>query len=113
MTIEVVNRRLSFEFSQDQRLRLVYIGRGSVWGNPFPMKNKSMSERLRVIDEFEDYLLESPHLLSKLPSLSSKVLSCFCAPLPCHGHVLAHYSESLISTGRLPVSPVVFPKAPW
>lgn len=32
---------------------IVYIGRGSVWGNPFAMKDKSDEGRTRVIKALE------------------------------------------------------------
>lgn len=32
----------------------VYIRRGSKWGNPFNMRNKSDEERNRVCDEYEN-----------------------------------------------------------
>jgi hypothetical protein len=60
----------------------VYIGRGSPWGNPFPIK--SDWSRDRVCDAFEDHVL--PDL--DVEPLRGKVLVCFCAPLRCHGHAI-------------------------
>ena len=34
----------------------IYIGRGSKFGNPYPMKNKSDEERIRVILLYKKYL---------------------------------------------------------
>lgn len=91
----------------------VYIGRGSKWGNPFPMRGRGDAERRRVVLAYESHLLSNPRLLRDLPELQGKVLQCFCAPLPCHGHVLAHYADALSRTGRLPLrtaASVIYPQ---
>jgi hypothetical protein len=81
----------------------VYIGRGSYWGNPFPMRSKSLAERKRVVEEFRQYLWKK--VLDKDPDLEKNTLklleqekqygtvflSCFCSPLDCHGNVLVNY----------------------
>ena len=70
----------------------VYIGRGSVWGNPYVMKDQSHKERVRVITEYRTYLWEQIRLgkvtLEMLKELDGKRLGCFCAPKACHGDVL-------------------------
>ena len=71
----------------------VYIGRPSIWGNPFEIgKDGTRSE---VIRKFEDWILYSPdaqHLRVQLPSLTNKILGCWCAPKACHGDVLVNLS---------------------
>ena len=77
----------------------VYIGRASAgsphgttaqWGNPFVMRSKSAAERKRVVDEYKVWLLAQPDMVARArKELKGKVLGCWCAPLPCHGHVLA------------------------
>lgn len=66
----------------------VYIGRGSRWGNPFPMKENTKAERDRVCDEYEKYFWESD-LVNHLDELRGKKLGCFCKPKRCHGDFLA------------------------
>lgn len=70
----------------------VYIGRGSKWGNPFPMKNKSDEERSRVIEEYRKHLwnqISSGEItIYELLELDGKVLGCFCKPKACHGDVI-------------------------
>lgn len=66
----------------------VYIGRGSKWGNPFPMENKSDEERDRVCDLYEEYFWNS-NLKNDLSELKGKVLGCYCKPKRCHGDFLA------------------------
>lgn len=69
----------------------IYIGRGSIWGNPFIIGKDGNREE--VIEKYEEYLVNSPELLKKLPELRGKTLACFCAPKACHGDVLAKYAS--------------------
>lgn len=71
----------------------VYIGRGSKWGNPFVMQNKSDQERDRVIELYHNYLFESG-LINDISELRGKVLGCFCKPKRCHGDILAYYANN-------------------
>jgi hypothetical protein len=71
----------------------VYIGRGSIWGNPFVMGKDG--DRETVIKKYEIYLLQSPNLMSRLHELKGKVLCCFCHPKGCHGHILARYADEI------------------
>jgi hypothetical protein len=64
----------------------VYIGRGSKWGNPFPIEGRITREK--AIAMYEVYIRRNPRLLADLPELLGKVLGCYCHPLPCHGEVL-------------------------
>lgn len=76
---------------------IVYIGRGSVWGNPYPMRNQSEDERSRVIDKFKGHLWKMiqkgdiTHAM--LLGLDGKRLACYCAPKACHGDVLVKAIE--------------------
>jgi len=64
----------------------VFIGRGSKWGNPFPIEGKITREK--AIAMYEVYIRRNPKLLAALPELVGKMLGCYCHPLPCHGDVL-------------------------
>lgn len=68
----------------------VYIGRGSIWGNPFVMKDES--QRTKVIElyrEHLDHLIQSNRVtLEMLVELDGKTLACFCKPNACHGDVI-------------------------
>lgn len=57
----------------------VYCGRGSPWGNPFPII-KGQATRDQVCDRFRDEIL--PHL--DVTPLKGKDLVCFCKPARCH-----------------------------
>jgi hypothetical protein len=71
----------------------VYIGRPSIWGNPFSHKagtlaNYKVKNRKEAIEKYREYLLNSPELLARLPELKGKTLGCWCKPQACHGDVL-------------------------
>ena len=69
----------------------VYIGRGSIWGNPFMIGKDG--DRDEVIKKYKDRILKKPELLKRLPELKGKVLGCYCKPLACHGDVLVELLE--------------------
>jgi hypothetical protein len=76
----------------------VYIGRPSVWGNPFShLQGKgsvAVSTRELAIDAFERMMrdmieIDADHVLETyLRPIAGKVLGCWCAPKACHGDVL-------------------------
>lgn len=71
----------------------VYIGRPSKWGNPFrsgvTRVGPNIIGRMEAIALYREWIQSQPQLLAALPELRGKVLGCWCAPLPCHGDVLA------------------------
>ena len=72
----------------------IYIGRPSIWGNPFIIGRDG--DRATVIRKYAAWLLMQPHLLARLGELQGNRLACFCAPLPCHGHVLARLADTQV-----------------
>lgn len=70
----------------------VYIGRPSVWGNPFIIGRDGT--RTEVIRKYEEWLRAQPYLVARVKQeLAGKVLGCWCAPAACHGDVLVRISE--------------------
>lgn len=72
---------------------IVYIGRGSVWGNPYPMKDpKDKDERIYVIEAYRQWLWNQIRLRrvtkEMLLELDGKRLACYCSPQACHGDIL-------------------------
>jgi len=69
----------------------VYIGRGSMWGNPFKMESEA--DRERVIQAYKEYLKKAITLgeisILDLKTLKGKRLGCYCKPKACHGDILA------------------------
>lgn len=75
----------------------VLVARPTRWGNPFRLRDN----RDRVIAKFARYLLGEPTLLSALPELLGLRIACYCAPLRCHGHVLAALVDKRVEETEL------------
>ena len=82
----VLNRR-----TNDYGDNRIYVGRPTIWGNPFVIGPDGSREE--VIAKYEAYLLSSPGLLSRLGELKGKHLVCWCAPLGCHADVLIRHAN--------------------
>jgi hypothetical protein len=66
----------------------VYIGRPSIWGNPFAMASKA--DRNFACDQFEMYIVTQPELIARAKrELKGQNLICYCAQADgktrCHG----------------------------
>ena len=73
----------------------VYIGRPSIYGNPFshlpdtPAKFR-VASREEAIAKFEKWFRNQPELIARAKrELRGKTLGCWCFPKPCHGNILA------------------------
>jgi hypothetical protein len=70
----------------------VYIGRGSIWGNPYVMKDNSDTARDTVIEQYRKHLINQLKTgeitIEQLRALDGKKLGCFCKPKNCHGDVI-------------------------
>jgi hypothetical protein len=77
----------------------VYIGRPSIWGNPFSHHVRTKAQyqvatREEAIQKFEEWFLARPDMVSRARvELRAKVLGCWCSPLSCHGDVLARIAN--------------------
>lgn len=69
----------------------VYIGRGSIWGNPFIIGRDGT--RLEVVEKYRDWIIMQPKLMAQLHTLQDKRLGCYCYPKACHGDVLVALLE--------------------
>ena len=69
----------------------IYIGRGSKWGNPH--KIGVGCDRMTSIRRYFDDLRKNQKLIDGTVELQGKILGCYCAPLPCHGHILATLAD--------------------
>jgi len=71
----------------------VRIDRRSKWGNPFRIGVDG--DRAQVIALYRASLRELPTIVvtALRAELRGKMLGCWCAPLPCHGDVLAAVAE--------------------
>lgn len=71
----------------------VYIGRPSVWGNPFSHKQGTLAKfqvksREEAVAAYRTWILTQPQLMARLHELKGKTLGCWCKPASCHGDVL-------------------------
>lgn len=93
--ITVANKRTHQATGRD-----VYIGRPSVLGNPFShlpntLAQYAVSTRSEAVSRYRDYLEnrlqeQDAVILRALEAIpDDAVLVCWCAPLSCHGHVIA------------------------
>ena len=70
-----------------KRNLVVYIDRGTIFGNPFVMPGDG--DRDDVCDAYADhYLTHKPTISAKLETLRGKLLVCHCYPDRCHGQSL-------------------------
>lgn len=92
---EVINYRDRHEYDASQ---LIYIGRGSIWGNPYRIGQDGTREE--VIEKYRDHLAsqirEGKITGEDILSLQGKKLVCFCKPEPCHGDVLVKAIEYML-----------------
>lgn len=66
----------------------VYVGRPSVYGNPFIIGRDGTRDE--VVEKYRSYLLSRPLLVERVKrELAGKRLGCYCYPLNCHATVLA------------------------
>ena len=102
MTTVINKRARSFEPNANQR----YIGRGSIWGNPFthlPLSRTKAQFQVKTEEEsivcfeswFRERLSNDLNLRQKLLELDGHELVCYCKPAPCHGDVLIKLIEEL------------------
>lgn len=85
MATEVVNK---YKEKYD-----VYIGRGSLWGNPFIIGEHGTREEVIAQYKiyFDDKILNDPKFKEETLKLNGKKLGCFCAPKPCHGDIIKEW----------------------
>jgi len=74
----------------------VYVGRPTIYGNPFRIGLDGTREE--VIEKYRDYFYGRLKIDEKFRVAVSKLenaesLCCWCAPLPCHADVIAKYLE--------------------
>ncbi|MFJ8582651.1 DUF4326 domain-containing protein [Micromonospora sp. NPDC093277] len=79
---------------------VVYVGRPTRWGNPFPATTPTPAGRAEAVARYRAWLAEQPDLIvAARADLAGKTLACWCPPgQPCHADVLltvANTSEDL------------------
>lgn len=93
MTTQVVNKYKVCITDPD----IVYIGRGSIYGNPYSHKDGTKAQfkvgtRDEAVDKYRSWLWvqirEGAITKEMLLELDSKRLACYCSPQRCHGDIL-------------------------
>lgn len=85
----------------------IYIGRGSLYGNPFSTKAskhdvRQVESKEEAIEKYKEMWLRRleshpEHTMKLLLKLKGKRLGCFCKPSKCHGDVLVELIELIES----------------
>ena len=72
----------------------VYIGRPSIFGNPFVVGVDGT--RKEVIEKYRHHLAINKDLRKKvIEELRGKDLVCWCSPKPCHGDILLEIANGV------------------
>lgn len=87
----------------------VYIGRGSVWGNPFSHLPETkaqyiVKDRDQSVSAYRHYLWHQMDqgfiTIEMLRNLNGKRLGCFCKPQACHGDIIVKAVEWAMKQDR-------------
>lgn len=89
--VKVVNRDKGEDYD-------VYIGRGSVWGNPYRIGHDG--DREEVIRKYEydfqrKFLKAFENFEKNSKKINGRILACHCKPYACHGDVIAKFFNSI------------------
>jgi len=69
------------------RIHTVYIGRPTIYGNPFIIGEDGT--RIQVIKKFEKFARSNEGMLHAIDQLKKDdILGCHCKPRKCHGDVI-------------------------
>lgn len=80
----------------------VYVGRPTIFGNPFSHLDKpglssfkvgSRAEAIEKYSELFEEKLKDPEFYHAVELLRGKDLVCWCVPKPCHAQVILDYLE--------------------
>jgi hypothetical protein len=74
----------------------VYIGRPSIFGNPYDVETYGRSEAVRLYGIYVKNRFNSdPAFRAAVQGLYGKRLGCHCAPQKCHGDILKQLADSV------------------
>jgi hypothetical protein len=89
----VVNMRTTSDYD-------VAIDRSSPFGNPYHLGKDG--DRQVVLQKYREYFYKrceaDPEFKRRVLTLRGKKLGCHCAPMPCHGMIIAEYVETQATT---------------
>ncbi len=74
----------------------VYIGRPTIFGNPFKISDSSRQEAIsKYKDYFNNRIKNDKFFKDCIEQLQGKILGCYCKPQDCHGDVIVEYLDSI------------------
>lgn len=75
----------------------VYIGRPSIFGNPYPITKKvNREESIKLFKDYFDERIERDSTFkASILKLQGRKLGCFCAPKACHGDIIIDWLAKL------------------
>ena len=76
----------------------VYIGRGTIYGNPFRIGTHG--SRDKVCDLFEEWIVKQPWFDAACQQLRGRNLMCHCVPDRCHGETWLKHANKELTTVR-------------
>lgn len=88
--VEILNKRV-----HGVPADAVYVGRPSMWGNPFRIGKDGT--RREVVEAYEVWIHEEEQTWLRVAArkaLAGRDLVCWCAPLACHAEVLAEVANA-------------------
>jgi hypothetical protein len=103
--IHIRNAKPGFKKQNGDQQNEVYIGRPGTFGNPVainkrcPVCGNIHRTAGTTLPCYEEWLLAriaaEPDFKAAVLGLKGKTLVCFCKPGPCHGDVLAKYTNAV------------------
>ncbi len=83
----------------------IYIGRPSLFGNPYSSKDSKIAEHVgskkEAIEKYREHILENTdildELIKQLEENDYNKLGCYCKPAGCHGDVLKELIEQKLT----------------
>jgi transcription elongation factor Elf1 len=77
----------------------VYIGRPSIWGNPYSHKSDTLAEfkvssREEAVECYRTWFPKQEGALEAVKDLRGQILGCWCKPKACHGDVLLELANA-------------------
>lgn len=96
------NKTVDFNLATGQKTRVVhckkstydvYIGRPSIWGNPFIIgRDGDKTDRL---GKYRTWIMSQPELIERAKKeLRGRTIACWCKPEACHGDILAELADA-------------------
>ncbi len=90
--VKVVNK---YKIGKKNPLTDIYIGKGTIVGNPFTVKEFGRGEAIRLYKIHFDYMMQHSQEFRDYVGIATEYdnLVCYCAPKRCHGDILKDWID--------------------